>query len=237
MTSSDSAWAGLTGLYPVFDSLPRDDMALLRSTLIWADLPSGQTVFHEGQACIGFPLLVSGCIRVAKIGENGREIALYRVRAGGACIVSTSCLLGARNYNAFGVAEAPSRLALIPSGRFEDMLHHRDFRRFVFGLFAQRMVSLMTMVEALAFQRLDQRLAVRLLENGPEWRISQQALAADLGSVREIIGRTLKGFALNGLVMLERGRIKVVDADRLGRVARGEGVAPTPADIATEKGA
>jgi CRP/FNR family transcriptional regulator len=232
----ESAWAELIGAYPVFLQVEPAAMASWRRSPHILDIPAGAVVFREQQPCTGFPLLLRGGIRVAKIGENGREIALYRVHSGGACIVSTSCLLGERPYSAFGVTEAPTRLALIPRETFQQLLQVTRFREFVFALFADRIVSLMAMVESLAFHRLDQRLAVRLIEQAPEWRISQQALAADLGSVREIIGRILNGFAQRGLVELHRGRIRIRDLDGLAHVARA-GADQTEPDVADRRGA
>jgi hypothetical protein len=70
-----------------------------------------------------------------------------------------------------------------------------------------------------AFQRLDQRLAGLLLGRAPVLHITHQQLADELGSVREIVSRLLKGFAEQGLVTLGRERIEVCDAAGLRRVA------------------
>jgi CRP/FNR family transcriptional regulator, anaerobic regulatory protein len=91
----------------------------------------------------------------------------------------------------------------------------------VFGDFARRMTEMMTLVDAVAFQRLDQRLADRLLGHGTELRLSHQQLAQELGSVREIVSRLLGDFAGRGYIRLGRGRIEVLDAAGLRGVAAG----------------
>ena len=77
----------------------------------------------------------------------------------------------------------------------------------------------MVLVESVAFQRLDQRLAALLLGKGKVVATTHQALADELGSVREIVSRLLKGFADQGLVILARERVEIRDPAGLRRVA------------------
>jgi CRP/FNR family transcriptional regulator len=70
-----------------------------------------------------------------------------------------------------------------------------------------------------AFQRLDQRLATLLLGKGRVVHATHQALADELGSVREIVSRLLKSFAEQGLVSLAREHIEIVDPPGLRRIA------------------
>ena len=93
------------------------------------------------------------------------------------------------------------------------------FRRYVFRLFAERIADLMQTVEAVAFKRLDQRLATLLLQRGPEVRATHQQLADELGSVREIVSRIVGGFADRGLVKTGREQITVLDEPGLRRVS------------------
>ena len=104
---------------------------------------------------------------------------------------------------------------------------HEPFRRFVFGIFADRLADLMSLAEAVAFQRLDQRLAATLLGHGPTVATTHQALADELGTVREIVTRLLKRFERAGWVQLGRERIELRDAAALRALAAGE--VPPPA--------
>ena len=73
----------------------------------------------------------------------------------------------------------------------------------------------MQLVSAVAFQKLDQRLAALLIAKPNPIHITHQALADELGSVREIVSRLLKSFADQGWVRLGREQIEIVDADSL----------------------
>ena len=205
----------LLNLYPALTSLPPARLARLMQAAA-LELPAGAHVFAERQPCQGFPLLLAGSIKVVKQSSSGRELMLYRVAPGGSCIITSSCLLGHSDYNARGIAESPLRLLLLPADLFgELMLEHAPFRDFVFHLFAERIGELMQLVEEVAFARLDQRLARLLLaRNEAVLNITHQQLADELGSVREIVSRLLKGFAEQGLVSL--GREQLTISDRAG---------------------
>jgi len=211
---------GLLNLYPALDGLPGERLAaLLRPAVL--ELPAGSQVFAEHQPCQGFPLLLAGSIKVVKQSASGRELMLYRVAPGGSCIITSSCLLGRSDYNARGIAETPLRLRLVPAPAFAQlMIDHAPFRDFVFHLFAERIAELMQLVEEVAFTRLDQRLARLLVaQERPVLNVTHQQLADELGSVREIVSRLLKGFAEQGLVALGREQLTVTDRAGLLKVA------------------
>ena len=210
----------LLTLYPALAGLPEARIAQLLQAPT-ANLPAGTTVFSENQPCAGFPLLLAGSIKVVKQAASGRELMLYRVVPGGSCIISSSCLLGRSDYNARGIAETPLSLLLVPVGEFARLLvDHAPFRDFVFHLFAERIGELMQLVEEVAFARLDQRLAKLILARQSDTlNVTHQQLADELGSVREIVSRLLKGFAAQGLVALGREHLTVVDRDGLSKLA------------------
>ena len=211
--------SGLAELYPVLEALPAAKRAevLARSQVM--TVPAGSIVFDDRQTCHGFPFVLSGGIRVVKPAANGRELPLYRVLPGESCIISTGCLLGRADYNARGVTEADTSLALMPRQLFDELLTEPAFRDFVFGLVSERIADLMRLVEEVAFHKLDQRLAGLLLGRGRLIHATHQQLADELGSVREIVSRLLKGFAEQGLVRLSREQVEILDPAGLRRIA------------------
>jgi len=208
----------LTQLYPVLQDVGDPDRCLAGEMAVLS-VPAGSIVFDDLQTCQGFPFVLEGSIRVVKVASNGRELPLYRVGPGETCIISGGCLLGGVPYSARGVAERDTRIALMPRPLFEEMLAHRPFRDFVFTLFTERISDLMQLVEAVAFRKLDQRLAALLLGRGRIVRATHQQLADELGSVREMVSRLLKGFAEQGLVRLSREQVEILDPAGLRRLA------------------
>ncbi len=181
----------------------------------------GTELFTHGAACSAFPLVLRGSVRVSMRSANGREIQLYRVAPGETCVLSTGCLLGESAHAADAIASEPAELLLVPPPLFRQLIESQPaFRQAIFAQYSERMAGLLALVEAVAFQRLDQRLAARLLDPHASLAVSHAELARELGSVREIVSRLLGQFADRGWVQLTRSRIEVLDRDALARAAR-----------------
>jgi CRP/FNR family transcriptional regulator len=211
----------LLARFPLFADLPA---ALLEELLAASQeirVPAGTVLFDERQPCAGFPLVLEGDIRVTRAAPSGRGILLYRVAPGEGCILSGGCLLGNSAYSASGVAETDVVLLRIPPALFQKlMVESEPFRRFVFGMYGERLSEVMELVEAVAFQRLDARLAQLLIRRGPVLHATHQSLADELGSVREIVSRLLRSFEDRGWVRLERERVTVLDLKALAAHAQ-----------------
>jgi len=211
----------LRSLYPALGSLGDEALEAVLDRAQLLRVPAGTPMFGEGSPCRQFPLVLEGSIRVAKSSE-GRELQLYRVVAGESCVLTGGCLVGGRDYPATGVVEQDAWLVVLPKPVFDELLAtHAPFRQYVFSLFAERLTELMALVEAVAFHKLDRRLAGALLGHGRLVAITHQQLADEVGSVREIVTRVLRSFADQGLVRLGRGSVEVLDAGGLRRVAEG----------------
>lgn len=216
----------LRACYPVIGELSSTARTRLLGAARCLTVPAGTVLFDERQTCEGFPFVIEGSVRVAKCAPNGRELPLYRVTPGETCIISSSCLLGNEDYNARGIAESDTLLMLLPKAVFDVLLGEPAFRGFVFNLFAERIADLMQLIEEVAFQRLDQRLAALLLGKGRLVHTTHQQLADELGSVREFVSRLLKGFAAQDLVRLSREQIEILDPGGLRRIASGTDAHP-----------
>ena len=185
-------------------------------------VPAETVVFRIGDACENYLLVIDGSVRVRQTAPNGREIVLYRVGPGESCVLTTSCLLGADTYAAEGITEGEVDAIAIPAPAFHRAVGaSAGFREFVFAGFGQRLSNLMTLVEEVAFGRLEARLAQRLLrfaDDGGMVALTHQDLATEIGSAREVISRQLKDFERQGWVVLHRGKVEVRNRDALARL-------------------
>ena len=217
---TDDTKTRLLQQYPMLRELPAAEQETLLASASVMHVPTGTVVFDENQPCQGFPLLLSGSIRVIKAVPNGRELQLYRVVSGESCILTSSCLLGHTRYQARGIAEQALEIVLLPASAFHTLLGNCEaFRNYVFHLFSDRITDLMQLVSAVAFQKLDQRLAKLLINKPSPIRATHQMLADELGSAREIVSRLLKGFSEQGWVKLRREQIDITDTDALKKFA------------------
>jgi len=201
----------LFNLYPVLSEVNQELLAHALSNAKLITLKAGTLIFEELQPCNAFPFILSGSIRVYKQSVNGRELSLYNVTSGDACVVTAGCLLGDEPYNASGLVEMDSTLVMMTANDFENLLSSRIFREFIFSLFSKKISELMQLVEEVAFQKLDKRLASLLLRRGRYIKMSHQELADELGTVREMVTRLLKGFSETGLIVLGRERIEILN--------------------------
>ena len=211
----------LLSLYPALGAL-----AQLRARLMPMTVPAGTRLFRENDPCQGFPLVLAGEVRVSRSAANGRELELYRVTPGEMCLVSSAGLFADQPLTAHGVTTCDTTLCLMSPPDFQTALGDEAFRRYVLGLFAARMADLTGLIEAIAFQKLDSRLANALLGHGQQRKTTHQALADELGTVREIVTRLLHRFERDGLVELSRESITIRDSAGLRSLAAGQPASP-----------
>ena len=178
-------------------------------------------LFHANSACQGFPLVLTGEIKVSRHSSDGRSLELYRVVPGELCLVSSASLFRSAPVSAQGISTKPTSLLMITPSVFVQWLETPVFRNDVLGLFAERMADLTGLIDAVAFQRLDQRLAATLLGRGQNLALTHQQLANELGTVREMVSRLLRRFEREGWVELARENILIRDSRALRAVAVG----------------
>ena len=214
----------IVAVFPTLASASPATLERIAKAAVYRKVQAGTVMFSEHSPCSGFPLVLSGSVRVLQRYPNGRELQLYRVKPGESCLLSGSCLLGSTDYDASGIADSDVELLVLPPAEFNALIADDEvFRHHVFALFGERLAAVLQIVEAVAYQKLDQRLAALLVGKSAESEINatHQALADELGSVREIVSRLLRTFEDRGWVDLGRERIRIVDRDALGALARG----------------
>ena len=189
----------------------------------YAALPAGTTFYREGELCGYFPGVGRGDIRVFKNSESGRQMTLYHVQGGEFCLVNMLCLFLGRQAMASAVVEASTEAVLFDGPAFRNLFeNHGVVRSFVFEAMAQRLVEVMTLVEEIAFAKMDRRVAGLLLQRFSSDRafaVTHEELATELGTAREVVSRLLKDFERTGAIMMARGRLELRDASFLRDLA------------------
>jgi len=139
--------------------------------------------------------------------------------------MTLACLLGDDDYSAEGVAETDVKAVGVPKTVFEEFMGRSSaFRRFVFASYSARLRDLFSVINDVAFARVDVRLAKKLIEladQAGDVEATHQQLAVELGSAREVIGRQLQEFQRRGWIITERGHIDVIDRQSLKGLASG----------------
>ncbi len=188
---------------------------------------SGTCLFNAGDTCARFALVGAGRIRVYKIAETGRQVTLYNVVAGQTCIVNTLCSLLSTRAVATAIVEDPIEAVTFAPQRFLSWMRAHDLvRNFIVEMMAERLIEVMELVEEIAFRKVDQRLSEFLLLRFKTGRtaartlaLTHAAIAAELGTAREVVSRLLKEFERQGAVRMTRGRLYLQNEGQLLKIA------------------
>ncbi|KEP68965.1 Crp/Fnr family transcriptional regulator [Thioclava dalianensis] len=204
--------------------LPPDIRADLTQGSQILSAPAGTQIFAPGQSADNLLLLLEGSVRVQQKSDTGREVFLYRVHAGESCVLTTACMLSFEDYAADGIAETDVRAVAIPRKTFDALVARSAvFRTFVFTAYSRRITDLFTLIDDIVFQRMDVRLATRLLELADETGTvvaTHAILASELGTAREVISRTLAEFQRRGWIEQSRGKLSLIGRAGLERMVR-----------------
>ncbi|MCW8891157.1 MAG: Crp/Fnr family transcriptional regulator [Sedimenticola sp.] len=183
-------------------------------------LKSGQPICHEGNECSHLAIVLEGTARIYKLGENGKEITLYRIGQGESCILTASCILSEIPFPAFAVCETDIEAAIIPAAAVQQWLSESAlWRDYIFSLVASRLSNIIHVVEDVVFRKMDRRIAgylcSRATESGALITTTHQVIASELGTSREVVSRILKDFEQEKLIKVTRGAIQLLDVDSL----------------------
>lgn len=215
----------LLAAFPFLATASPDLAGEMRRTLQWVRLSVGRHLFQSGDCAEGLPLLLSGSVRVYQLGRTGREITLYRLRSGEACLLSANAILSGQRLPVAAVVEERSEAVLVPSAALRRWVgEHPLWREFVFSIVGQRLADVLRVVDAVLSQRMDTRVATLLLERGATQRplrITHHEIAAELGTSREVVSRILENLADAGLLRVGRGRIEIQSPAALAAFAVG----------------
>ena len=181
---------------------------------------------HSGEAeCLGLLILKSGALRTYLLSEDGREITLYRMGPGEACVLSASCVISAITFDVHIDAEEDTELFLVAAPAFATLSQQNIYVEcWSYRVATERFSDVIWALQQVLFMRMDQRLAVFLLDalsrtQGDTIKITHEQAARYIGSAREVVSRMLKYFAAEGVVEVSRGWIRVLGVEKLRKLA------------------
>lgn len=197
---------------PYFEGLPRRALADLASRAGLRTYARRELVLLEGEEARAAHFIVSGQVRVVKLSPEGREQVLDRLGPGEAFNL-VPIFDGQPNPAS---VEAVNRVTICSIPREDLLAAVRRYPRLaeaILAVFAGRLRQMGDLAGDLSFRTVRGRLARFLLrraqEGGP--RLTQAEMAAELGTVRDVVGRTLAELQHEGLIRIERHRVVITD--------------------------
>lgn len=190
------------------------------------EAPDGQPLLEAGYACRDVVLVGRGRIRVYITGETGREVTLYYVHKGESCPVNLSAaMMGIGAFANAATNEEVAALTISASDFRRISQHNPALQDYVFSATVLRFGEIIALIREITTKRVDHRLAEYLLrkfdesaEDPPVAVETQQNIALELGTAREVVSRRLQELDSVGAVKLRRGKIVLRDRLALHRV-------------------
>lgn len=205
----------LASLEP-FRTLGAESLGLLRQHAVCKDCAPPAPILHKGQAISGAYFVVRGRLRVYALAPDGTEATLYFIAPGETCVFALNSLFNDLRYPAWVQAESDTTVALIPGPVFRRLFEREPaIQDITVRALSTLVFRLMAQLEEVHAYKLNQRLANLLLVHAAadgSLRMTQQQIAAHLGTTREVVARLLGQFVAAGLVATGRGAVVVRDA-------------------------
>lgn len=211
-------------IFPFWPDLSNQDKRLLCQNTSLQTYPQGNLI-HNGNHCTGAIVVISGCLRVYLQPEQGREITLYRLFPGDICMLSASCVLEAITFDVTIDAEEDSTCYLIAGGTFADLAERNlTMKNFALEKAVSRFSDVMWVMQQILFMSFDKRLAIflwdEITKTGQDSiKMTHEQIARYMGSAREVVSRMVKYFVAEGIVETSRGGLKIIDRDKLKKLA------------------
>lgn len=210
--------ASLLESIPYFAGLSPAEARSLSSFFFDHSYQRGEIIILEGEPCRAVYFVASGSVKVLKTSPDGRELVLRIMRAGDS-FNEVPVFDGGPNP-ATVVALEPTQVFAIPRERMEALV--REYPRVawnILSIFARRVRQMVTLAEDLSFRQVMSRLAKVLLEHmgegGEGPRLTQQEIAALVGTAREMVSRSLKTLEGMGAIRMEGRQVKIVNPQLL----------------------
>ena len=171
------------------------------------------SILGEGDYIKSFPMVISGCLRVVRLSEEGNELLLYYLNQGEICAMALTCCMSLQKSNIRMIAEEDSVLLTIPVDKPEKwMSEYRTWKEFMMYSYRKRFDELLGTIDSISFTKLDERL-IRFFEE--RYRSTgrtifpgtHQDIALQLNTSREVVSRLLRNLEKKHLVITDRNSV------------------------------
>jgi CRP/FNR family cyclic AMP-dependent transcriptional regulator len=210
---------------PLLANLSDDALARVAGAALARTYKPGEAIIFEGDLCQAAYFVAKGRVRVYRLSPAGREQVLARLGPGQTFNTVPPFRPGGVNHASVETLTEVTVYAVSSADLRRLVSQSPELALALLQDFANRLDHLTNLVEDLSLRTVRGRLARFLLENANEGqatrRWTQDEIAAHLGTVRDMIGRTMRAFVDAGLVRMDRQRIVLLDREGLEAEAYG----------------
>lgn len=212
---------------PYWDKLTGEEKQLVEKSAVIRHYDDGELLHgncDNGGSCLGMIHVITGEIRAYLLSKDGREITLFRLSKGDNCVLSASCVISQISCDTLLTATRNTDILIVPVAVFGRLTTENIYVRcYMYETATERFSSAMWVMQQILFSRFDQRLALFLMDEYektgvPEVHMTQELIAQNVNSAREVVARMLKQFASDGLLENKRGVIVLKDIPGLKKL-------------------
>lgn len=207
--------------FPFMEHLSDEEAERLKKNVLSKTFSKGEIISGNADSCTGMILVEKGDVRVSIISEDGRQITLFHVMEKEVCVMTASCVISQLTFDTIISAEEETTIWVIPPQVLGKLSEKNIYvKAFMYELLTERFSSVVWVMEQILFKGMDHRLASFLISyyeqtGKKEIIMTQEEIAVEINTAREVIARMLKQFASDGLVELKRGKILLKEIDSL----------------------
>ena len=202
---------------PFWKLLTDSEKELVQQNAVIRLYEKGTRVYSSERECLGMLFVMQGEMRTYLLSEEGREVTLFRIYPNDLCVLSASCVISQISFDTQISAQKDTEALMIPPN-IVLLLKEKNLsvRCFLYELATKRFSDVMWAMQQILFKRLDQRLALFLMQESQRLgtdtiHMTHEQIAQQISSAREAVARMLKQFSEDGLVELKRGAIRLLD--------------------------
>lgn len=202
---------------PFWKLLTDSEKELVQQNAVIRLYKKGTRVYSSERECLGMLFVMQGEMRTYLLSEEGREVTLFRIYPNDLCVLSASCVISQISFDTQMSAQKDTEALIIPPN-IVLLLKEKNLsvRCFLYELATKRFSDVMWVMQQILFKRLDQRLALFLMQESQRLgtdtiHMTHEQIAQQISSAREAVARMLKQFSEDGLVELKRGAIRLLD--------------------------
>lgn len=202
---------------PFWKLLTDSEKELVQQNAVIRLYKKGTRVYSSERECLGILFVMQGEMRTYLLSEEGREVTLFRIYPNDLCVLSASCVISQISFDTQMSAQRDTEALIIPPNIVLFLKEKSlSVRCFLYELATKRFSDVMWAMQQILFKRLDQRLALFLMQESQRLgtdtiHMTHEQIAQQISSAREAVARMLKQFSEDGLVELKRGAIRLLD--------------------------
>lgn len=202
---------------PFWKLLTDSEKELVQQNAVIRRYKKGTPVYSSERECLGMLFVMQGEMRTYLLSEEGREVTLFRIYPNDLCVLSASCVISQISFDTQMSAQKDTEALIIPPNIVLFLKEKNlSVRCFLYELATKRFSDVMWAMQQILFKRLDQRLALFLMQESQRLgtdtiHMTHEQIAQQISSAREAVARMLKQFSEDGLVELKRGAIRLLD--------------------------